>query len=63
MSTLFILPFRLIVVLLGVFMGQNAYSQWTHFKPEGIKIPIHASAQLAKAAQVFQEEIQLQFFL
>jgi hypothetical protein len=39
-------------------MGQNAYSQWTHFTPEGIKIPIHASAQLAKAAQVFQEEIQ-----
>ena len=57
-STLFILPFRLIVFILGVFMGQNAYSQWTHFTPEGIKIPIHASAQLAKAAQVFQEEIQ-----
>ena len=57
-STLFILPFRLIVFIGGVFMGQNAYSQWTHLKPEGIKIPIHASAQLAKAAQVFQEEIQ-----
>ena len=57
-SKLFILPFQLIVFILGVFMAQNAYSQWTHFKPEGIKIPMHASGQLTKAAQVFQEEIQ-----
>ena len=46
------------IFIISLLAAQNTFSQWTNFKTEKIKIPIHASAQLQKAAQVFQEEIQ-----